>query len=317
MMRLGANQTILFITLLILFILGSTLLSSSTDQQEAFTLTMLNCSRVNCTQSILRILTTSDQAVCAFYSLTDTALISLLAEKQIPVILNRKTSLHKNLTLIRTRPHSQEARGLMHSKFCVIKNATAWITLTGSYNPTGRLSHDLLIIITSEHMSKAYYQEWEEYAQGIFGRGMPRMTCVIRPDDQTRLCTAFCPEDACSSIIMQMLSTAGDIRVSAFVFTHPRLADFLIRKHEAGARVHVSISSQGWKNAGRQAVRLQKAGIPVSRVTGRLLYHYKLWNATNATHRILITGSMNPSVNGDQYNDETLLILIQPRATTS
>ena len=283
--------------------------SHETIPTEPFSLTILNCSMTNCTAAYVQLINQSSQSRCAYYSLTDPTLIKLLEEKHTSLILNREKPIHQDLTIINTR-HAK--RGSMHSKYCILTINKTPVIITGSYNPTSRLTGDLLLIITnSSIITNAYQQEWDEYAQGIYGGGIRNNACVT--NTTTILCALFCPEDHCAERIISTLQTARRIHVSAYVFTHPKLAGFLIQKHQEGANVSITLSKHGWNSPGSQAERFHQAGIPISRADTPYSYHYKLWQAENATHRILITGSMNPTINGDRYNDETLVMIIEEK----
>jgi phosphatidylserine/phosphatidylglycerophosphate/cardiolipin synthase-like enzyme len=90
-----------------------------------------------------------------------------------------------------------------------------------------------------------------------------------------------------------------------FSFTHDGIADELIRKKGEGLKV-AGIVEKGQITKDSVYERLGAAGIDVVPDTGKELMHHKVFVIDG---KIVITGSMNPTQNGDTKNNENILIV--------
>jgi phosphatidylserine/phosphatidylglycerophosphate/cardiolipin synthase-like enzyme len=173
---------------------------------------------------------------------------------------------------------------LMHNKFCIINKSMVW---TGSWNPTKTTRANNAVIIHSQTLSRNYLDEYAELPGG--GRH------VIHPKvsyNNQIIENYFCPEDRCKEHVLEQLQSAKQ----EITFMLADLTDEDIIKQLQRTDIKVEgIIDKSEKDA-------QKA-LPFAK-TGSI--HSKVFIVDKNT---VITGSYNPTRNGDEYNDENILII--------
>ena len=113
----------------------------------------------------------------------------------------------------------------------------------------------------------------------------------------------FCPEDDCIKMLQQKLNSANkSVYFATYSFTHPKIANELIIKNSEGVKVKGIIETSGKYS---QLQPLQQHNIAIKDGNKKLLHH-KFFIIDN---EIVITGSFNPTRNGDTRNDENILII--------
>ena len=91
----------------------------------------------------------------------------------------------------------------------------------------------------------------------------------------------------------------------AFSFTHMGIANILLLKHTDGLAVR-GVMEVRQISKDSQFQRLQFQGVDVLRDGNKNTMHHKVFIIDGKT---VITGSMNPTKNGDERNDENILII--------
>jgi len=240
----------------------------------------------------------------------DCALFELNFESTKDVI--RKSTVEKRLVIdnnykkkFQEEYVKYDTWGLQHNKFCIIDGKTV---TTGSMNPTVNgitKNNNNLIIIHSQLVADQFQDEFDEMWNGTFKKGNP----VKNPEislDNTLLKVYFCPEDRCADRVKEELKKAErEIYFMTFSFTHEEIGNILLLKHTDGITVKgVMEARQVTKYS--QFERLQFQGIDVVKDKNKQNMHHKVFIIDNRT---VITGSFNPSNNGDKGNDENIVII--------
>ena len=191
----------------------------------------------------------------------------------------------------------EDGSGLMHNKFCVIDERIVW---TGSWNPAqGQTIANNVVVIESATLARAYQDEWEELAEGRFQSGKKGSAQVLLNGNLTEV--YFCPEDDCKERIEELVSEAKEsVHVMAYSFTDDGLGKLIEKKAQGGLEVRVIFDPRKDDTSSEYA-RLKKW----SKVTK---LHHKVFIIDEKT---VITGSMNPTRNGDERNDENIVIMRQ------
>jgi phosphatidylserine/phosphatidylglycerophosphate/cardiolipin synthase-like enzyme len=201
--------------------------------------------------------------------------------------------------------------GLMHDKFCVIDGMSV---ITGSFNPTvgGLDDENNLLLIKSKTIASNYEDEFSEFQNGIFGKGN-RVKSPVANINGTRVENYFCPEDWCSDKVLKAVAHANkSIHFMIFSFTDDSIGDLFIQKFKEGIDVSGVLDiMQNKKSNYSEYPKLLSAGINVSLFgDGKRLLHNKVIIIDG---RIVITGSYNPTSNGDKVNDENIVIIYDER----
>jgi len=180
----------------------------------------------------------------------------------------------------------------MHNKFCVTDN----VVWTGSWNPSQGMSMpNNVVIIDSKTLAKAYQKEFEELASGTFHGGSSNPGLVKFNGELLE--AYFCPEDNCKDHVMDVLNSAQEsIHFMTFAFTDDDIGDLLLKKAN---NIEIKGVFDPRKNHYSEYEKLKEFSI-INKV------HHKTFIVDG---KIVITGSYNPSRNGNERNDENVIII--------
>lgn len=199
----------------------------------------------------------------------------------------------------------------MHNKFFVIDGSIVW---SGSTNITDNgftLNNNNAIVFTSTTVADIYTLEFEEmFVSGNFGTAKTDNTTHTLTYDGRPLEIYFSPSDNSMDEVISAVNNAQDsIHFSIFSMTHNDLRDAIIARINAGVEVTAVWDALGAGNAASDDEALCQAGANIKLENFAGLAHNKFMVIdANGTDPVVITGSMNWSVNGDENNDENTLI---------
>lgn len=226
---------------------------------------------------------------CAFYDLRREELIEKLDEDKVLV----DEDYYKNYgTKIKSI-------GLMHNKFCTNKDKV----LTGTYNPTFNNNQNYLVIINNKQIAKSYFKEWIEIKTKEDSKNSP---VTIKTKDFS-ISTYFCPEDNCEEqVIKQIRKAKESIYFEQFSFTSKPISKEIIIKYLEGIKVSGVFDKRSAATKYSVYSQMEHFGMNVSKYDGDGKLHSKLFIIDN---KIWITGSYNPTKNGNEKNDENLVVI--------
>ena len=264
------------------------------------------CPESNCSGIIANeILQSQSYVHCAFYDLNSNDVINALESKyqSIDTWLVTDNDNPTNLPFSKT----DNRNGLMHNKFCTFDGKKV---ITGSYNPTaGSLDDENnLLVIESRKLAQNYEDEFQEFQNNVFGKGN-RVRNPVVVINNSKVENYFCPEDWCSDKVLNaVLLASKSIHFMIFSFTDDSIGDLFVEKFNEGVEVSgILDTSQNKKSNYSEYKKLLSAGINVSLYgDGKRLLHNKVIIIDS---KIVITGSYNPTGNGDRVNDENILII--------
>lgn len=268
-------------TIVLAFILTGCVTGAFTIPIENGSTHTFFCDQLDCEIELIRLLNNSQKS-CAMYHPTEE-----IALKIGP----------KNLVVDESHPFKgariESGSGLMHNKFCVINQSFVW---TGSWNPSQKMSiPNNAVLIESKVLANAYLDEFDEMRDGVFHEGE-------KGDAKTLLNGSlveayFCPEDNCKEAVTNVLDKAKfSIDVMAFSFTDDDIGDLLLKKSEE-ASVRVIFDPRKDKYSEYEKL---KDFSKMAKV------HHKIFIVDK---EVVITGSYNPTKNGDERNDENVIII--------
>ncbi len=287
--------------LLLIFLVGCT--ATGKVVHESLDISVYFCPQDNCSQNLVSLIESAENRVhCAFYDLkldnVKEALFGMSNKVDVLLIIdNHNAGNLDKFYWIRKDKSSK----LMHNKFCVIDDDYVW---TGSFNPTTRgdtMNNNNALLVKSNYLNQNYESEFKEMWYGRFSRGdlveYPKISFIEN---------YFCPEDSCSSHVLETLSKAQEsIKFMTFSFTDDNIGDLLVAKHKAGVKVQ-GVFEKTQNNAWNEYEKLKQAGLDVQWDNNKANMHHKVFIIDDS---IVITGSYNPSANGDRNNDENVLII--------
>ena len=262
------------------------------------------CPKDDCISKLIGQINASTTIHCAFFGIDDEKLLDVLREKsadgEVQLVVDEQ-----NKASLDGIPHQKDTSSqYMHDKFCILDMEKV---ITGSLNPTvseSSYNNNNLAMISSKYLAINYEQEFQELWSGHFGRG-ERVPYPIVGVNGRQLENYFCPEDRCGEkIITQIAKAEKSILMMSFSFTHEGIADALLRNAKAESKV--LFEKRGSRGENSQLSRLQDFGISVKTDTNPRTMHHKVIIIDNRT---VITGSMNPTANGDRKNDENIIII--------
>lgn len=261
------------------------------------------CPRDHCGLNLEYMMNKSSKIHCAFFDLDLENVITVLKRKNALVVVdadNYQKEFNGSMNFMK-----DNRKAFMHNKFCIFDDKIVW---TGSFNPTHNCdekNNNNAVIINSKRLAQNYEEEFQELWKGSFGKGY-RITFPEVKLNNITFKNYFCPEDSCANNIMKELDKANkSIYFMTFSFTHDKIGDMLVKKHGQGVDVKgVFEKSQNSQYA--EFSKLAQNNISVKLDTNPGMMHHKVFIIDNRT---VVTGSFNPTMNGDMDNDENVLII--------
>ncbi|NQV91482.1 hypothetical protein HQ489_03325 [Candidatus Woesearchaeota archaeon] len=263
------------------------------------------CPHQDCETALVNFIDSAEEELhCALFDIGLESVQKKILEKskEIDVKIVTDDGYYKKFNYSFVR---KDKSGLMHNKFCIVDGKKI---SGGSMNPTDNGAHknnNNLLLIESPTLASNYEAEFQEMWEGIYKKGEPVLNPNVKVGD-VMLENYFCPDDHCANHVKEELKKAElSIHFMTFSFTHEGIANIILLKHLD------NISIEGVMEARQvskysQFMRLETAGINVVKDTNPNNMHHKVFIIDNKT---VITGSFNPSANGDTRNDENILII--------
>ena len=270
--------------------------------QEDGDIEVLFCQTSNCTLAALNFMDTADKYLyCALYDLDLKELINKLLEKSTntDVKLYTDNANFINLSFERT----DKIGPLMHNKFCVADDSRIF---TGSFNPTSNDAYrndNNMLIIKSDILAGNYKDEFLELYNREPARKVQNPIVKI---GGTTIENYFCPEDNCADRISDAIYSAKkSIYFMEFSFTSEKIANAMAARFADGIEVKGVFERRNVDSDAKMQLLLNQ-GANVKMDGNKYNLHHKVIIIDS---EIVITGSMNPSMNGDERNDENILII--------
>ncbi len=242
------------------------------------------CDQVNCAQVFAEKTTNARSISCALYH-ANNDFFDILDEKGAKLVVDEEHPLSGAII--------ESGSGLMHNKFCVIDGEFVW---TGSWNPSQGMSiPNNVVLIQSKTLAGAYQAEFDEMTDGVF-HGGDSAPGLVKLNGQL-VETYFCPEDNCQSHVLDILESAKkSIHFMTYAFTDDEIGDLLLEKSSS---IEVKGVFDPRKDKHSEFEKLKDVSV-IEKV------HHKVFIVDGST---VITGSYNPSRNGNERNDENVIII--------
>ncbi len=263
------------------------------------------CPREDCEGELLNFLKQSEYEIkCAFFDFRLKEVEKVLYDKNALLILDHRyfDELHyynasgSNLII-----DNQSA--LMHNKMCVVDGEYVF---TGSFNPTENgayKNNNNMLIIHSRKLAKNYLKEIDEWIDDDkYETPYPYIEM-----DEIQIKSYFCPEDNCGEAVVEEIKKANEsIYFMTFSFTHNSIANNILLKYDDGVEVKGIFESRQAGSKYSKYHVMEYQDIDVMKDGNKYNMHHKVFIIDNET---VITGSFNPSNNGDKRNDENIVII--------
>ncbi|MBI2103254.1 DUF1669 domain-containing protein [Candidatus Woesearchaeota archaeon] len=273
--------------------------------EEEGNITVFFCPRDNCEQLLQESLAQAQTSLhCALYDLDLESLKHLFQTKaqQLDVRIVMDDGYIQKFNTYFTKA---DKRGEMHDKFCIIDQR---LLFTGSTNPTVNDVHknnNNLLITDIPTLVNNYEDEFQELWNGTFKSGKPVKTPLVFVQNTT-IQNYFCPEDHCvDHIVTELEKAKSSIYFMTFSFTHENIENILLLKYLDNISVEGIIETR-MRTKDSPFQRFNKNGIKVLKDGNPRTMHHKVFIIDEKT---VITGSMNPTNNGNKNNDENILII--------
>jgi len=248
------------------------------------------CPPNDCEEIMLQYL--DEDYYCAFYDLRLNKIKNALDENKVLVDEDYYKDYGRKISMT----------GLQHNKFCT----NGQITITGSFNPTenGKINKNLVIVINSKKIARNYLEEYEEIKlEHKYGK--TKHETVHFKD--FKLNNYFCPEDNCEEQVIKEIKQAKEsIYFEQFSFTSKPIKEELIKKHLQGIKINGIFDKLSAKTKWSIFKELNQTGMNVTIWKGEGKLHNKIFIIDNETY---IVGSYNPTKNGNEKNDENIVII--------
>ncbi len=117
----------------------------------------------------------------------------------------------------------------------------------------------------------------------------------------------FSPEEEIAPTIVKLIdNTQHSLDIAAFAFTHPDIANAVIRAHQRGVKVRMVMDMVNEREKNSLAPELIKAGIPLRVRHKRGFQHSKYLIIDQS---IIVTGSFNFTTSADERNAENIVVI--------
>lgn len=264
------------------------------------------------------------EIVCAFYEFDFLNLSNVLKQRSndgvnISIITDNdylKEVGITNLNKTKVDIFSDIDRGTrydnyMHDKFCVVDGK---VLITGSANPTNNdflKNNNNILKIDSEYLAQNYRAEFYEMRSGSFGYNkhstLKYNNLTLNYENKSYLISSYmCPQDSCEEKVLEILNNSNiSIDFAAFSFTNDNIENMLAEKSKSSVKVRGVVEKRSWNTQGSNASTLSKEFFLIND-TNKNTMHHKFFVVDD---RWVITGSMNPTSAGVNYNDENILII--------
>ncbi|HLC75245.1 MAG TPA: phospholipase D-like domain-containing protein, partial [Candidatus Nanoarchaeia archaeon] len=264
------------------------------------------CPAENCTQLFIDFLDSSEKSIhCALYELNKQDIMDTFAarQKEVEVMIVADQDTEEEITVPLNHLLIDKGSGLMHDKFCIIDGERLY---TGSMNPTindATKNNNNMVFISSADIAALYETEFQELWNKSRNKASAQHDFLI---DDIPIQIYFCPEDECGDKVVKELRTAEkEIYFMTFSFTHVGITNAVLLKHNDSVLVKGVFET-------RQITQYEPydlflfQGIDVVKDANKNTMHHKVFIIDNST---VVTGSMNPTKNGDETNDENVVII--------
>ena len=200
---------------------------------------------------------------------------------------------------------------IMHNKFFIFDDKSVWLgTANVSETDLSGFSANNIIFIKSEALAKIYKAEFERLYNGTFHTkksiSSSDLTKLAIGNSQIRV--AFSPQDrVISNYLIKMINnTKKSIYIQTFIITHKTFSESLINAHKRGVDIKIIVDATSATNNYSLVKYLRDNGIKVKVENYAGKMHMKTLLIDD---EYFITGSMNLTKSGDQYNDENILFI--------
>lgn len=273
--------------------------------EDQGTIEIYFCPTQACEEQLLqRISNATSMIHCAFYDLDLSEVIAALEEKNrqgldVKVVVDADNAEEsQDLSFVK-----QDTRtAYMHNKFCIFDDKEI---MAGSMNPTytdTTKNNNNILFITSKILAENYEAEFERLWNKEFGYDAETEQTILLFNNKT-IENYFCPEDNCEAHIAETLKQANEsIFFMQFSFTSDVLGNIILEKSKTVEVAGIFDAAQN--SAYSEYETLKHLNVSLEQNEGKL--HHKVFVIDN---KIVITGSMNPSKNGNEKNDENILII--------
>lgn len=262
------------------------------------------CPQDHCAEKLIHLINNAETIDCAFFELDHKDIINALENKNHRLVIDGNYK-HELPDYFNAKFDTKNQ--FSHNKFCIFDNNIVW---TGSMNPTfngDQKNNNNALIIESSILANNYQKEFDQLWNQHFGKKKQEQDIHHKLIlNNISIENYFCPQDNCSEQIIKELEKAqSSIHFMTFSFTHKEILPILLEKHQQGIIIK-GIFEKRQKSKYANYQPLKDAGINVQWDSNPATMHHKVFIIDQKT---TITGSMNPTKNGDTNNDENLLII--------
>jgi phosphatidylserine/phosphatidylglycerophosphate/cardiolipin synthase-like enzyme len=279
------------------------------------------CPQDDCLNVVLSFLNTAEESIyCAFYELDQSDISNLLIEKHLGGVnvalvvddgyLEEQSILGLNkvgVDVMSDLKRGTKYNNYMHHKFCIVDGSKL---LLSSANPSENgmfYNNNNILLLDSVELAKEFGVEFNQLYSGVFGQNKNQNRNIKGVSfENGTLDVYLCPQDSCELALVDVLDSAREeIFFANFVLTLDSAEEILIEKNYLGVNVSGLIETRMFNSKGSRAKELEKL-FPLVRDTNPKTMHHKFFVVDS---RYVVTGSMNPSSSGVNYNDEFLIII--------
>lgn len=263
--------------------------SSSSTTLDTSEYSVYFCPENNCNQLVFEQFNKAQKIDCAVYSITLDWVWDFVSTKEVRIVTDDDQIENIKLQNVKT----DKSSNYMHNKFCIFDSNTL---LIGSLNFTLdaiEKQNNNIILTTDKELIEIFQKQFEELWQGNFKTGFTENNVCFSPNN-------------CISFYLQEIEKAKlNVKCMFFSFTYDELGKKLIEKQKQGLDIEL-ILEKSQNSQYSEYKNLKDNNVNVIWDKNPAFMHNKFCVIDSNT---IITGSMNPSNNGNFNNNESIIVL--------
>ncbi|MGM5483380.1 MAG: phospholipase D-like domain-containing protein [Nanobdellota archaeon] len=272
--------------ILFLILISLSFYDMNADEEENIIIDNYFCPEQNCSD-IFKSILKNKKTKCAFFDI----------DKEFYRIINNSFLIMEKDNMGDFYAIEDSNYAYMHNKFCIIGNDKV---LTGSANPTHnglKKNDNNLLLIKSKEIASIYIKEFDELKKG-------EKNSLNKKDQYPKI--YFCPENSCSSKLIRLIRDAKkSIYFATFSFTDKAIANEIILSHRKGLDVKGVFEKRMTSiYSVYDLLKFQKIDVVEDKNPKTMHNKYFIID-----EEIVFTGSYNPTNNGNENNDENIVII--------
>lgn len=247
------------------------------------------CPENNCNSIVFEQFNNAQKIDCAVYSINLDLVWDFANTKDVRIVTDNDQLENIKLENVKT----DKSSNYMHNKFCIFDENFLLVSSANFTQDSFEKQNNNIIFTTDKELIKQFQKQFEELWQGNFNKGFT----------ENNVC--FSPNNCISFYLQEIEKAKQNVKCMFFSFTYDELGKKLSEKQKEGLNVEL-ILEKSQNSQYSEYQNLKDNNVNVIWDKNPSFMHNKFCVIDSNT---VITGSMNPSNNGNFNNNESIIVL--------